>query len=507
MAVSPILLERFTSLFDGNRSAYGTFKTNGRENEEGKLEGNARTERGDVAPRYALHLEGKESLGIVPINQDHKCVFGVIDIDNYKEHVTDVEQRVQAHNLPLTVFRSKSGGAHLYLFVKEFVSAKWMQETLTFFGIVLSQKNVEIFPKQTELEAGNVGNWINLPYFGGDDDEYRYAVINGERQTIAGITKELIENRKTKEQIDELVKEFPHKDAPPCLQYLLNSGGAEHGYRNKFLFNVAIYLKQSRPETWENDLSQINQNLPEPINVSELVTSVIASLQKKEYFYLCTQEPILSYCDKSLCKTRKYGIDSDTMPSEIIGDLIKYNVIPPIWELNINGNYVSFKTDELMVFKAYQKKCLEVLHTWPKNIKIESWRKIIEERLKNVVVQDAPDEASQDGQFKMLLLEFCTERAKAETRDQILSDKVYTEKGYHYFAGNAFLKFLAFNGFTYYGRQMVYLRFKELGGVNTTMRINKEHNIRVWKMQILHNPKMVVRSTPVDFETIKDEPF
>jgi hypothetical protein len=32
--------------------------------------------------------------------------------------------------------------------------------------------DVEIFPKQDALGDGELGNWINLPYFGGDRPAY-----------------------------------------------------------------------------------------------------------------------------------------------------------------------------------------------------------------------------------------------------------------------------------------------------------------------------------------------
>ena len=68
---------------------------------------------------YAEHLAGKLGLGLVPVRRDGTCRFAAIDIDIDSIDHPALLQKVLARKLPLTVCRSKSGGAHLYLFMKE----------------------------------------------------------------------------------------------------------------------------------------------------------------------------------------------------------------------------------------------------------------------------------------------------------------------------------------------------------------------------------------------------
>jgi hypothetical protein len=282
----------------------------------------------------------------------------------------------------------------------------------------------------------------------------------------------------------------------------------EKGERNSFLLNVGIYFKKSSPDTWQNDITEVNNRLKDPLPLEELNKTVLNSLSKKEYFYTCRNEPIVSYCDKVLCRTRKYGIDSDSIPSEVIGGLIKIDFVnEPLWELNVNGVNLTFKTPELMSHPAYQQKCFESLHTWPKALNKEAWRKIIEERLAIVEIQKGPDEASQDGLFQRHLMVFCTERAEAVTKTQILNKRVYTEKGFHYFRVEDFIEFLKFNNFTFYSYPMVWKRLKELGAGTVIFRLNEEKKVRAWKIKLIDNPRLNIDIETIKFEKYDKEPF
>jgi len=68
------------------------------------------------------------------------------------------------YSLPFTVFKSKSGGAHAFIFFAKETEARaviqQLERTVSLLGL---PKDTEIFPKQASTEA--IGNWINLPYF------------------------------------------------------------------------------------------------------------------------------------------------------------------------------------------------------------------------------------------------------------------------------------------------------------------------------------------------------
>ena len=124
-------VDRFMALFSGLDSAYGTYKVD-KPRQDGKQAGKAMVVR--KAPSRELwikHLEGAEpSLGIIPIRSDNSCSWGCIDIDQYPMEHTKLITKIQALSLPLLVCRSKSGGAHIFCFVKNKIPAAEMRKYL-----------------------------------------------------------------------------------------------------------------------------------------------------------------------------------------------------------------------------------------------------------------------------------------------------------------------------------------------------------------------------------------
>ena len=127
-----------------------------------------------------------QSLGIIPINEDNQCVWGCVDIDSYAgfDHKQLID-KIKQFKLPLAVCRSKSGGAHVFLFSAKPVAAERMRDKLTEIKTLLGYGGSEVFPKQIQLKSSDdTGNFLNLPYFGGEDTT-RYAFrYDGEAATL-----------------------------------------------------------------------------------------------------------------------------------------------------------------------------------------------------------------------------------------------------------------------------------------------------------------------------------
>jgi hypothetical protein len=122
--------DKFKSIFEGLTIAYGQYQKGDRA-ENGKQKGKAFIVRKNVSDDlWENHLQGKgAALGIIPINENNLCKWGCIDIDEYNFDHTSFVQSVRSANLPLVVCRSKSGGAHVFLFTKDFIPASLMQNT------------------------------------------------------------------------------------------------------------------------------------------------------------------------------------------------------------------------------------------------------------------------------------------------------------------------------------------------------------------------------------------
>ena len=106
-------------------------------------------------------------------DQAKRWQWGAIDVDLYQHDYEPILKQIHKLKLPLIMFRSKSGGAHLYIFLSEPISATEIRDRLAEFASALGYGNCEIFPKQEEVivQRGDVGNFINLPYF-----NYKYTM-------------------------------------------------------------------------------------------------------------------------------------------------------------------------------------------------------------------------------------------------------------------------------------------------------------------------------------------
>ena len=107
------------------------------------------------------------SLGVIPINDDSKCKWGCIDVDVYPLDHKKIALSLKEKKIPLTVFRSKSGGCHLFLFTTDFIPAVMMRKKLQEFASLLGYASSEIFPKQIEIRTDRIvtGKQLEVSFF------------------------------------------------------------------------------------------------------------------------------------------------------------------------------------------------------------------------------------------------------------------------------------------------------------------------------------------------------
>ncbi|MEH6519201.1 MAG: VapE domain-containing protein [Halioglobus sp.] len=291
----------FMKLFRGLDRAHGNFEITG-SREDGKYEGKARTLAvPPTADLFKRHLSGDYSLGIVPITDENTCAWGAIDIDVYPVDFDELERKIHLLGLPLVVTKSKSNGAHLWLFLNEPVSAELVRNALTGWACALGYPGIEVFPKQSTLRSRqDTGNWINLPYF-------------GDARTLAGggdLGAFVVKAGARSQSLEELAA-ITIGDAPPCIQALLRSDELGTGTRNEGLFNIAIYLRQAGgPELLADHLENIRVKLCPDLPERECEGIARSVGGEKEYFYRCGEQPVCDVCNRDACKTRKFGINA-----------------------------------------------------------------------------------------------------------------------------------------------------------------------------------------------------
>jgi hypothetical protein len=442
------LVAPLMQLFEGFDKAYGIYKLTGEVQENGKQKGQAASLKGEVVrPLWEKHLNGEQGLGIIPINNDSKCKFAAIDIDEYPLDLIALNKNIIDNQLPLVLCRTKSGGAHLYMFLNEWLPAKVVRKKMKEFSAFLGYGSAEIYPIQEHIlvERGDVGQWINMPYFN-QIATMRYGL--NERHKAMPLD-DFIRYAQSKsvglaelEQITVAVPEIL-PGGPPCIQRIIQQGGFPEGTRNNGLFNLGVYAMKSDPDNWAARLEELNnKHMDPPLSVEE-VLGVVKSLKKKDYQYTCNAQPMAGYCNKSVCRQCKFGIGGGGIGLPVFGSLTKIETIPPVWFLDVEGGgRLMLSTDDLQSPMSFQLRCMETLNTMPVIPKREDWTMIVGKLLAKVNIVSVPVEATPKGIMFSFLEEFLTSRVQANVADEILMGKPWKSGKYYHFRLKDFMAFL-----------------------------------------------------------------
>ena len=446
-------MQNFRKIFEGNNSAYGQLILTGETTEKGKAIGKAFIKREAIPDQlWQDHLDGKDpALGVIPINEQNMCRWGCIDVDEYNLDHKKLAASIKSHKFPLVMFRSKSGGAHLFLFTTEFIAASLMQAKLKMMSEALGFGGSEIFPKQTEIlvERGDTGNFLNLPYHGGIRG-LRYAFDNeGNAASLEAFYTIYEEWVQTPEQIQEIivtkaaeVSNEAFKDGPPCLNKLADEGFGE-GSRNNALFNVAVFHKQANPDTWEDKVMEDNTKWMNPPLGFQEVKALLASIGKRGYDkYRCKDQPICGVCNAAKCRTKKFGVGFEEEQMPELDTLTVINSDPPQWFLNVAGKRVVFTAEELHNPNLFSIVCMKQAKIITPIPKAKDWREVYLKPLMAALVEiEALESLSPQVQIENLLYDFTVHRSKARTKEDILNKIAWTDEGFTYFRMRDFYAF------------------------------------------------------------------
>ena len=336
---------------------------------------------------------------------------------------------------PLIPFLSKSGGLHLYIFMNHKVAAADLKFRLITLVSQLGFKyiyqkydkpySLEIFPKQSKVikdkqgKAG-AGSYINLPYFN-KDSQKRALILKRKPVTFEEAMMYLysIQDRLTLQSLDDFIKYIPFSYAPPCIQ-VIESLKPEISHRNTYMFNIGIMLRKQQPDSWQNELQEINSGLFDPLDEQELENTVIKSLSKEGelYSYKCTEHPCVDYCDKEECAKREFGIGKEDgyFSSVEHGPLVQYKGTEPYYEWDVRvkgGEYVKFifkNEADIINQRQFLQMCLRELKFIPNTVKQKEWTNILNSVLQSMVVHEiaADDEVSKISMVQESLTYFYT---------------------------------------------------------------------------------------------------
>jgi len=295
--INPV--EQFQKLHQGRTDAYGVYAADEYATKKTSL----------TLEHYKQHLEGKISLGIMPLTPDGKCSYGLVDDDshhkkiNFKYDYNKLLQKIKLLRLPVNVYKSKSGGAHIVVYLDKPYPAKDVRHILKKIAYQLCEDKYELFPKQDVIEKGKWGSYANLPYHNGNtrvliDSEGKE--LNFE-EAMSYASKRVVKLDKL-----EVFKLLAKKDFPDG--------------RNNTLFSAKQFFKKHFPNEYRERVHKLNKLYNEPLTEREVNQTILAE-NSPDYFEkdLVEEAPkeLITY---SMSAYRALGI---AKPNFIIERLIK----------------------------------------------------------------------------------------------------------------------------------------------------------------------------------------
>jgi hypothetical protein len=500
----------FAELFRGNPNSYGEYQlpTSRKAKKGEKFTGGARTHQPDKkyykgplnADLYSEHLAGRFSLGVVPILPDDTTFWFALDIDRYDEGTMHAElcAKIEKLKLPFIVCRTKSDGAHVYCFFEEAISATrariLARDALNKLGL---PDKTEIFPKQDSIQQkGSSGSWINLPYFGS-----ARAATNGKSDLTLEEFITLANSKLVKASIApkspspskstaSSPKEFgEHSEAPPCIQKMMEDG-IEEGGRDNALMHVGVYMKRAFNDDWQNRLQEFNSTYVTPAVGFTDLARITKSHERKEYQYLCKQQPMCAVCDKPVCLKRKFGVgQGEGAWTQIIVDRAVKVVsegADPYYKMYIEGKEVRLSLDDVQSFNAFKKRYFAVFNKFPLPMTPKDYAEFMNAAMASCDEERVPDIVTPRGQIMNIFNSWCMSRIKDHNSPENVTNGApyYDEKQRAViFAGNDLATKVRLTYGSRYQEQIVWGVIAESGGIEDEITIGSK-KIAIWKLPI-----------------------
>ena len=469
------MIDKFINIFEGLSSAYGQFRKDNNRLAV-KVEGKSFIEKKPVTKElWQNHLNGTgPNLGVFPLTREGTCKWGAIDIDVNNFDYEDLLNRIRKQKLPLIMFRSKSGRAHVYMFMKDFTPAQEVQTVMKKFAgkLGLADKLDRVFPMQTSLSKNDFGSWLNMPYYNQEEtstcaykDNFDGATIEEffemyDKYVQTDLSQHLVEEVKQniKKPKEKTLEDFLLPCTKNCLK--LNNNKIPDENRNDYLLHMYTWSMRAVekgvkkiPEYSKMDaetlLKYFNQEyMARPVEEKEIQNTIFKS-KDKEYKYLCKKPTITKYCDSSACTRHLCGItplDAEKLvkATQALGKITRYLSEPPIFfesvdVKNENGSgYKRIRIEMQGEDIINKQKWLNKLanqgyfpHISLHEQKSSDFLVMQYERLENCLNEAADEEASEDFEFKSIIYSFVNKMTVSYNKEDLLKNACYVNKDTH----------------------------------------------------------------------------
>jgi hypothetical protein len=318
------------------------------------------------------------------------------------------------------------------------------------------------------------------------------------------------------DSIEEAEEDPEFCDAPPCLQYLTRNGFPA-GSRNAALFSMAVFAKLKYNSGWEDRVFEYNTRFMGPGTYSE-VAGVIRSIGKKTYAYKCKENPLSSCCDKEECSRRLYGMkltetDEKAKRPCILDNVTKVKLYAPaqdskdepywVFEFGEDGSMdvtIDMKKQQSLFSREYDRVFYVTLLAIPDSRWNSEINRLCNPKMNELleIANLAPD-AGPDGQMMVHLEEFCTNKAKAKVKEELLIGKPWQDNDRTFFRSGDLMKYLDQQRFRAMKSDDIIKALKRRGAKHHNLNLKGKH-VTCWSI-----PSFTAQTQSFDREVMKNE--
>jgi hypothetical protein len=226
--------------------------------------------------------------------------------------------------VPALVCKTKSGGAHVYLFFSEPVLAERVLPRMRDLAALVGRGTSEIFPKQVKFPRGKdeFGSWLNMPYFGGDEGERFCVRPDGRGMSMEAFLDAAEKLSLSGEQLAALslrprVDDFA--SGPPCLETLAAAGFQKGSPEQRHAGPGNVRQEGSSRRLGDRAARTGTSSYSIRPCPPDVLKDIIKRMRRKDYNYRCKDQPICNHCNPTLCRTRPHGVgDGDATDMTLI---------------------------------------------------------------------------------------------------------------------------------------------------------------------------------------------
>lgn len=369
---------------------------------------------------WEQHLAGARPLGVSPLREDGMSRVGVVDIDLYDggfDH-GELAGKIRREGLPLVLTRSKSGGGHVWLFASDWMPQAAMNAALVALACRLGHPDAETYPPATGL-----GNWMNMPYLGGDKADRCGVKPGGLSMTVAEFLEAAERARTPPNQIEALAarqaadvgaatsSRVMRKLTESAAEIAVMTDGRKRALHDTaFLFGKYVLKGRIDKDTVIGRLvaAGVEAGLEHRIAESHVRNGLEARLRKRG---------------------GDDGEDDDGRYAEIEKIVIITGHDEPVWRVTV-ADYgdITLPSREVWKNELFNLRCAERLRVAFKRLSVNEWADRLNGALKLAEIEAAPKDETPEYVFRIALQDFCFDRHQAENIEELLLGKPYRDE-------------------------------------------------------------------------------